>query len=512
MSTVLSFGVKRQDKKVNPNSHLILGTKENVLRLQENFADVQGSVVEKIGQSDIVDPIRKEATDNITFYYSNAKGQTDKEKVGVVTIATFSGERSRNNAIIRSDCIADAVAKYTPKSGHVDVTILLQRPAEAFAAGSAIARCFPLYTRKTGPSTTESPRTVFVEFVCVEKGDIDYSAIQQVGNSIRLAQRLVDMPPNELNTTCYVKEVEDIVQSLSTVEMQVIRHTDLRDRGYGGLWNVGKAAEHGPALVILSYTPEKVSANAKTVAMVGKGICYDSGGLSIKSSTNMPGMKADMGGSAGILGAFLAAVRTSYSGVLHALLCLAENSVDERSQRPDDVIKSYSGKTIEVNNTDAEGRLVLADGIAHATKHLNPDILIDMATLTGAQSYATGLKHAGVLCNSAEFEALMIRAGRESGDVCFPLLYCPEFLGIPTLFPSQVADMKNSSKERNNAGSSSAGHFIEEHICSTGFKQKDQDEPEKRWAHVDIAYPAVNKDGRGTGYGVALLFKLLQLL
>ena len=174
-----------------------------------------------------------------------------------------------------------------------------------------------------------------------------------------------------------------------------------------------------------------------------------------------------------------AAVLAGFPENLHAVLCLAENSVDSRSTRPDDVITLYSGKTVEVNNTDAEGRLVLGDGTAYACKHLGPDIIIDLATLTGAQSYATGLRHAGVLANTAALEAFLVAAGKRSGDLCFPLLYCPELLGVAPMFPSEVADMKNSTRDRSNAPSSGAGHFIEEHLCSSGSKPA--------WAHIDIA-------------------------
>lgn len=201
--------------------------------------------------------------------------------------------------------------------------------------------------------------------------------------------------------------------------MTVKQGKDLENEGFGGLWNVGKAAEHLPALVLLSYSPAGAT---KTVALVGKGIVYDTGGLSIKSSTGMPDMKCDMGGSASVLGAFLAAVNLEVGVNIHAILCMAENSVNEKAMRPDDIIQMYSGKSVEVNNTDAEGRLVLADGVAYATKHLNPEIVVTMATLTGAQSFATGKTHAGVLSNKQELEDLFVSCGKASGDLVFPLL------------------------------------------------------------------------------------------
>lgn len=154
------------------------------------------------------------------------------------------------------------------------------------------------------------------------------------------------------------------------------------------------------------------------------------------------------------------------------------------------------------------------DGIAYSTKHLNPQIIIDLATLTGAQAYATGHKHCGVLSNSDKFESIVVSSGKKSGDLAYPLIYSPEYLGITPQFNSQIADMKNSVKDRSNAPSSCAGHFIEEHICGEGWKADaaSQFEPAKFWAHLDIAYPVTNKDGRGTGFGVALLVQIAKEL
>jgi len=158
----------------------------------------------------------------------------------------------------------------------------------------------------------------------------------------------------------------------------------------------------------------------------------------------------------------------------------------------------YSGKTVEVNNSDAEGRLVLGDGVSHASKHIEGlDLIIDMATLTGAQMIATGRKHAAVLCNKEELETRAVQAGMISGDLCHPLLYAPELLMDE--FKSEVADMKNSVKDRSNAQTSCAGHFIESHLAETY---------EGGWIHVDMAGPAAVGE-RSSGYGVGLVLSLL---
>jgi len=213
----------------------------------------------------------------------------------------------------------------------------------------------------------------------------------------------------------------------------------------------------------------------------------------------MPGMKRDMGGAAAVLTGFTAAVKSgNLKTPLHAVLCLAENAVGPNSIRPDDIIQLYSGKTVEINNTDAEGRLVLADGLAYSIKNLKPKLIADFATLTGAQGVSTGKRHAAIVCNNDELEAIALNAGKISGDLTFPLPYCPEF--FKDEFKSEVADMKNSVKDRNNAQASCAAQFIANHFG-------DYNGP---WLHVDMASPVHNGE-RATGYGVGLIFQLLKL-
>ncbi|CAN0170612.1 unnamed protein product [Ectocarpus sp. 4 AP-2014] len=326
--------------------------------------------------------------------------------------------------------------------------------------------------------------------------------------------------------------------------VKVIRGDELEAQGFGGLYGVGKAAVEPPALVVLSYLPDGAAVGAAgaggstaqtaaaaaaggaggrgSVCFVGKGIIYDTGGLSIKTKTGMPGMKRDMGGAAAILGAFQAAVKAQMAAAgggggggsgwegghrpLHALLCLAENSVAANATRPDDIHTLYSGRTVEINNTDAEGRLVLSDGVAYAARHLGPSVIIDMATLTGAQGVTTGRRHASVLSNDEALEKMAVECGRSSGDLVHPVVYCPEFFSEE--FRSTVADMKNSVADRSNAQVSCAGQFIANHMEAFVAGPAAGG---GRWLHCDMASPA-HQGERATGYGVALLFSLLRSL
>merc|ERR1712150_409018 len=377
--------------------------------------------------------------------------------------------------------------------------------ADVYASGCAIARAFPLYNRKTSskslaalesneiPTKNTTERSVNVEFICVDQkeglNEEDIMMLDNSKNGIQMAARIVDTPCNEMNTDTFLDEIRNVGQHLSIVPT-IIRDQELKERGFGGIFGVGQGALHPPALAVLSHTPIGAT---QTIAWVGKGIVYDTGGLSIKGKTAMPGMKRDCGGAAGILGAFYAAVRQGFEQNLHAIFCLAENSVSDRATRPDDVHILYSGRSVEINNTDAEGRLVVSDGVVYADRDLKATIIVDMCTLTGAQGISTGRSHAAHLTNSEEWETCASIAGRKSGDLSFPLVYCPEF-HFPE-FNSAVADMKNSVADRSNAQSSCAGLFINAHL---GFDYPGV------WLHIDMAYP-VHVGERATGYGVALL-------
>ena len=225
---------------------------------------------------------------------------------------------------------------------------------------------------------------------------------------------------------------------------------------------------------------------------------YDTGGLSLKTPTNMPGMKRDMGGSAAIFCAWEAAVKLRPTDKnLHAVLCLAENAIGPLATRPDDIHELYSGNRVEINNTDAEGRLVLSDGVAFAVKDIKASTILNMCTLTGAQGISTGQRHGAIVSNCDEGESLALKSGLSSGDLTAPLIYSPEFLKEE--FSSKVADYKNSVARRNNAQSSCAAQFIANSLC--GFEETGC------WIHVDMAAPAHAKE-RGTGYGVALLIDM----
>jgi probable aminopeptidase NPEPL1 len=407
-----------------------------------------------------------------------------------LVLAVLPEECSRHNSPTFSNILTGFVQDHLPDEEVTDMIILLDKAEYALAAGSAVERALPTYSAKSNDKDKEE-RRVSVHLMTSNGPIAEIENVRHTAESVRWAASLVDMPTSELHTNAFVATAEELASELG-VKATVIKGEALREQGFGGLWNVGKTAINKPALVVLSYEPQQAS---RTVVWVGKGIVYDTGGLSLKPGASMAGMKSDMAGAAAVLAAFAAAVRLNFRDRLHAVLCLAENAIGPEALRPDDIIKLYSGKTVEINNTDAEGRLVLADGIAYAVAHLKPDVIVDLATLTGAQMIATGKRHAAIICNDEGLEQAAIKAGRKSGDLVHPLPYCPEL--FRSEFKSKVADMKNSSKDRLNAQPSCAAQFIAEHLG-------DYKGP---WLHVDIAGPSMNKE-RGTGFGVAFLMTL----
>lgn len=405
------------------------------------------------------------------------------------TVAALPVKCSRHNTPSRAHSLARLV-KSCLVGGDEFVVIVCER-ADVFASTSAVARVLPLFTAKSTASTNK--RSVTVEFLLVDGGEAlnaeDIACLDALAHSIRLTAKIVDIPCADMHTDAFLEEVRAVGKELN-IEPVIIQGEDLKEKGLGGIYGVGKAATHLPALAVLSHRPAKAE---KNIAWVGKGIVYDTGGLCIKTKVGMCGMKVDCGGAAGMLGAFYLAVKMGFTENLHAVLCIAENAVGPLSYKPDDILTLYSGKTVEINNTDAEGRLVLGDGVAYAQKDLKADVVVDMATLTGAQGIATGKYHAGILTNNEDWELACVKAGQNSGDLVHPVPYSPE-LHYPE-FSSVVADMKNSVADRSNAQVSCAGLFIGSHL---GF-----DFPGV-WLHIDMASPAHVGD-RATGYGPALL-------
>ena len=427
------------------------------------------------------------------FSISTAKCSRNVSTSGIMgskPIVSWMRESLKNNDI--NDDLVDRNA-----------VVVVGKKVDMYPLALVVARAFPSYT--TFSKRLNDPRTLQVQFISTDDDNkSDKSSLQNLIDNVREAARLVDTPTNYLNTATFEEEARKVVADLNDprVSIEVFQSDELKKRGHNMHHSVGQASPEGKQsrLAILKLHNGD---DLKTVAWVGKGIVYDTGGLSIKSKTGMPGMKIDMGGAAGLLFAFKQAVQNGFNQNLYCLLCLAENSVGPEATRPDDIIIAYSGLSVEINNTDAEGRLVLGDGVHYATKDLKADICLDMCTLTGAQAITTGKIHAGCLTNRPEWEPKLIQAGKDSGDHCHPMIYAPELL--ISEFDGPCSDMKNSVANRGNAQCSCAGHFIEAHLLG-GSDYKGT------WIHVDMAAPvsSMYDKERSNGFGVSLMQKLFR--
>ena len=317
-----------------------------------------------------------------------------------------------------------------------------------------------------------------------------------------LARDLVNTSPLDLPPAAVADRAQAEARSLP-VKVTVLDEKQLARKGYGGIVAVGMGSTRPPRLVVLEYAPSRARSH---VALVGKGITFDSGGLSLKPPASMPGMKADMAGSAAVLAAVLGAARLGLPVKVTGYLALAENMPSGSAQRPSDVITMYGGKTVEVLNTDAEGRLVLADAIVAAAEQ-KPDAIIDVATLTGAQVVALGPRVAGVMGNDDSLREEVLRGAEEAGDDAWPM---PLPAHLRSGLDSPVADLANVSMKREG-GMLSAGLFLKE------FVGERADGSPLPWAHIDIAGPAFNEGGAfdhvhkgGTGAAVGTLLRLLE--
>ncbi len=297
--------------------------------------------------------------------------------------------------------------------------------------------------------------------------------------AMTLARDLVNTSPSHLYPATMAAEAERVA-AVAGLGVEVLDEQALADGGYGGLIGVGQGSVHPPRLVRLAYSHPDAT---KTVVFAGKGITFDSGGLSLKPAKSMEAMKSDMAGAAAVLGAVSAVAALGPAVNVIGYLAIAENMPSGTAQRPSDVITIYGGRTVEVLNTDAEGRLVLADALARSGAD-SPDLVVDIATLTGAQLVALGARIMGVMGNDDEARDGIVDAARRAGEAAWPMPLPEE---LRKGLDSAVADIANVTAERNG-GMLVGGLFLKEFVPDG-----------VRWAHLDIAGPAFH-EGEPYGY------------
>ena len=318
-----------------------------------------------------------------------------------------------------------------------------------------------------------------------------------VARAVRLARDLVNTPPSDLHPA----ELADVAKTragAAGVDVEVLEGKALVKGGFGGIIGVGQGSANGPRLVHLSYKGGK--GTSTKVALVGKGITFDSGGLSLKPAASMEEMKSDMGGAAAVIAAVTAVAELALPVDVEAWVPMAENMPSGTAIRPSDVLTFRNGMTVEVNNTDAEGRLILADAIARACED-GPDVVLDVATLTGAQLVALGARTAAVMGNDDALRTAVVDAATRAGEPSWPMPLPAE---LRKGLDSDIADMVNTGPREG--GMLTAGLFLQEFVTEG-----------VRWAHLDIAGPAYNSGDPygytphgGTGAAVRTFVQVLE--
>ena len=321
-----------------------------------------------------------------------------------------------------------------------------------------------------------------------------------ISNAINDARRVAATPPNICNPPWMAKEAKKIAKSCG-LKCKIITFAKAQELGLNGIVNVGMGSAEKPCMIILEHTPGGKKKSKEHLCLVGKTITYDTGGYSLKISNGMKGMKYDKNGGMAVLGAMEAIANLNVPTRVTAILPCAENMVSSNAYRPDDIIKMYNGVSVEVTNTDAEGRLVLADGLAWGCKHLKPTAIVDIATLTGGVVVALGSFCAGFWCNDTKLRKRVEKSAAHSGERVWQL---PLWEDHRNYMRAKHADIHNSAPARG-------AHPIQGAAFLSFFV--DEDVP---WAHIDIAGVSSVERDRGlfcagpTGWGVRLLTNLAE--
>ena len=319
----------------------------------------------------------------------------------------------------------------------------------------------------------------------------EFTRYNAIAEGVFFTRDLVNEPSNILFPKEYSKRISKLKKY--GLKIEVFGETKMKALKMESLLGVGRGSQHESQLVIMRWDGDKRK-KAKPICFVGKGVCFDSGGISIKPSNKMEEMIGDMGGSAAVVGAMLSLAKRKSKVNAVGVVGLVENMPDGKAQKPGDIVKSMSGQTIEIQNTDAEGRLVLADALWYTQKRFKPDVMIDLATLTGAMVISLGNLISGLFSNNDELSNKLIKAGEISGDQVWRF---PINESYNKLINSKFADMKNIGM--GGAGSITAAQFLQRFVNDTS------------WAHIDIAGTATGMPKSTTntswasGFGVHLL-------
>lgn len=376
--------------------------------------------------------------------------------------------------------------------------------ADSLALGATLGS-YRYDTYKTSETKDKKPSLKSLEIILkdAEGAKILFKRSDKIAQGAFWTRDLVTMPGNDLYPESFANDIKKTLTKLG-VKVQIMTAKQIKKAGMGALTSVGQGSANEEKLVIMKYNGLPSSASKKDqkpIAFVGKGITFDTGGISLKPGAGMWDMKFDMGGAGVVVGLMKALAARKAKVNIVAVVALAENMPSSKATRPGDIVTSLSGKTIEVLNTDAEGRMVLADALWHVQEKFEPRFVIDLATLTGAMIMALGHEYGGVYSNDDTLPKQIVAAGEKVGEPAWHMPICDAW---EKSVVSEVADLKNITAPTVGAGSATAACFLKNFI-----------KPETPWAHIDIAgvawvtTPKPTTPKGATAWGVRLLDRLV---
>ena len=394
-----------------------------------------------------------------------------------------------NNEVLRRAAGAATRALAGNSSATISLPAKSASAVKAIAEGAALGNYSFTVFRGSTKSAQKAPLksiTIHAELAASADAKHEVKSAEILARYTNLVRDLINTPPSHLTPETFCKAISDAVKEAGGasigLKVNVMNESQLKSKGYGGITAVGQGSVNPPRLLSITYTPKSGKAKKK-YAFVGKGITFDTGGLALKPALGMEAMKSDMSGAAAVCAATIAIALLELPVAIEAWAPLAENMVSDTATRPSDVITMYGGKTIEVLNPDAEGRLVLGDALEKAQESKDLDGIIDVATLTGAQVVALGTRTSAVMTNNEEFSSHFIKLTHVTGESFWPM---PLPVELRASLDSPIADMANIGERMG--GMLVAGLFLKEFI--------EEDLP---WLHLDIAGPSFN-EGAAHGY------------
>lgn len=384
-------------------------------------------------------------------------------------------------------------------------------PKELETYGQVIAEALTLTgydpaQYKTGKEATK--RKAYDIQACMLVGPATKSFVQAVergrliADAVNMTRDLVNGPPNIVKTSYVEKEALEIAKEFG-YKITVLKNKDMEKLGMNGILAVNRGSKEEARLIVMEYWPDGVDKKTQPIVVVGKGVIFDSGGYNLKPSGFIEDMHLDMAGAAAVLGLFKVLKKLKVPVPVIGITPVTENSIDSDSYKPSEIITTYAGKTVEITNTDAEGRMILCDAITYAIKNYKPRYLVDIATLTGACMIALGDRYAGLFTNDKELKKFIRKAGDETDELVWPMPIHPDFVNS---MKGEISDLRNGEDAPRYAGASKGAAFLREFVGKT------------KWAHLDIAGVAYGKNPkpyeakRATGYGVRLMVKFLEQL